>query len=130
MSIYVLKDQDNNYVSETSIYFSNDLNKIVYSYSPYLTNGFYICPTKTQTLLVLGKLQILNDKYHLGKSFRLEEIDRYETLLAEHKLNVIKVGVSSIRHVYIDIVAAKSPCKISDRCIIERSKCPCPYKIA
>lgn len=129
-SIYVLKDEQNHYVSDYSICFSKELNKVKFMYSLYLTNGFYYSQTKLQALIKLGNLQVLNEKYNLGKIFRIEKIDRKATLILEHNLGVIKVGVSSIRHVYIDIVAANPPYKISScKCNINKNCCCCcPYR--
>lgn len=132
MSIFVLKDSEGNYVHSESICYSKSLKKVVFSYSLTLTNGFYSDQNKIPALIKLGKLQVANEKYNLGKSFSVVEIDRYDTLIAEHKLYDIKVGFDPIKHEYIDVDVVIPPCTLRpvkrSRCNIGVKDCPCRYR--
>lgn len=101
-TIFVLKDNDDNYVGNYSIRFDEDAKKVIYAYSKYLCNGFFYNSTWEGAKVNLDRLQSLEDRFKLGKQFRIEEIDHYATLSEESKTGKIKVGLSSIQCEYTD----------------------------
>ena len=81
---FVLKDQDGNYVASHSINYNESTKQVSYSCSNFLTNGFYYSSSPKGAEVQLDKLNQLQARFQLeGKSFRIEEIDKTETLYKE-----------------------------------------------
>lgn len=87
--VYVLKDQEGNYVASNSISYNEDTKKVSYTYSKFLVNGFYNSSTLEIAQTELDKLLALNKRFQLaGKQFHVEEIDMVKVMYAESKLNI------------------------------------------
>jgi len=87
-AIYVLKDTDGNYVGSNSISYCKKTKKYKYSYSKFLTNGFYTY--KTKYAAEIG-LQILRDEtinIKNGRQYHVERIDKYSVLKNESKMDI------------------------------------------
>lgn len=106
---YVIKDQDNNYVTGHSIDYYEDTKQVVYAYSKFLTNGFYHDSTLDGAEERLELLQISQKRFKLNKQFHIEQIlDIRAVLQEENKSGEIKHGLSSIQRDYIDFNDSKT----------------------
>ena len=81
---FVLKDQDGNYVGTNSISYDKATKQVIYSYSEFLTNGFYYSSSQKGAEAQLDKLNQLQAQFKLsGKQFHVEQIDKNEILYRE-----------------------------------------------
>ena len=87
---FVLKDNRGNYVGSNSISQNKQAKQYVYSYSKFLTNGFYTYQTSEAAEVGLKILQDKETEINIGKEFHIEEINRYEVLKQESNINIPK----------------------------------------
>jgi len=80
---FALMDQDGNFVAGHSIDYYKDTKRVVYSYSPTLTNGFFNHPTYEYAEIQLNKLFQVNARFQLPKTFHIEEIDGLAVVKSE-----------------------------------------------
>lgn len=101
---FVLKDNRENYVSAGSIHYYEESKRLCYSYSKYITNGFFTSPTRKMAQTELDKLNQAQARFQLsGKQFHVEEIqDMDAVILEESKLPEVKVGYCPFKHKYIE----------------------------
>ena len=100
IQIFVLKDQDGNYVSANSISYDSESKQVIYSYCKTLTNGFYNCSSFDDVQTLLDKLNQSQKRFKLEKEFHIEEIPMVATYKEEDRL-----GLDSrfpFKHEYID----------------------------
>lgn len=86
--IFVLKDENENYVGSNSINFDKETNKYVYTYSEYLTNGFYTYQDKLEAEKALSLITDKGKEIKLGIKFHVDCIDTLETLTKESKMDI------------------------------------------
>lgn len=89
--IFALKDSRGNYVGSNSIYHNKVTKVYAYSYSKYLTNGFYTYQTEMSAKDGLRVLQEKELEINNGITFHIEGINRRETLIKESNKNVPKI---------------------------------------
>ena len=83
-NIFVLKDQDGNFVGSNSISYDKQTRQVIYSFSKFLTNGFYYSLSQKAAEVQLDNLNQLQAQFKLsGKQFHIEEIDKNEVLYRE-----------------------------------------------
>lgn len=87
---FVLKDGYGNYVGHNSITRDGRTNNYIYSYSPFLTNGFYTYPDKKSAFLALELLEQLATKIKIAMKFHVMEVNRMEILTKESKMKIGK----------------------------------------
>jgi hypothetical protein len=87
---FVLKDNEGNFVGKNSIYCNREFTKCIYSYSEFLTNGFYTYQRESDAKEYLKSLQTMALKIKIGIEFHIEEINRIEVLMLESKKNIPK----------------------------------------
>lgn len=86
--IFVLKDNDDNYVGSNSISYDTRNKRYIYSYSKFYTNGFYTYSNESDAMKGLEFLQLKSINIKIGIKFHVEEINRYETLKRESKMDI------------------------------------------
>ena len=82
---FVLKDERNNYVGSNSISYDKETKQFFYSYSEWLTNGFYTYPTESSAKEVLKKLQEIATKNKISIYFHVEKINKLKISTEENK---------------------------------------------
>lgn len=87
---FVLKDSDGKYVGSNSVSYDKETNRYVYSYSEFLTNGFYTYKNEKDALGGLKKIQEMGIKIKIGKEFRMEWINDREVVIKESKMDIPK----------------------------------------
>jgi len=85
---FVLKDERNNYVGSNSILYDKPTKQFFYSYSEWLTNGFYTYPTESSAKQALKSLQEIATKNRISIYFHVEKINKLKILIEENKMNV------------------------------------------
>lgn len=88
--IFALKDNDGKFVGENSIFCNKEQTKCIYSYSEFLTNGFYTYRRESDAKKSLETLQSMALKIKIGIDFHIEKINRIEVLMLESKGNIPK----------------------------------------
>ena len=88
--VFVLKDQDDNYIGVNSIGYYPETKKVIYSYSKTLVNGFYSYSDFSDAQIQLDKLNSANTRFKLPKTFHIKEVDMKEIALVESKIGIIK----------------------------------------
>lgn len=87
--VYVLKDQENNYVGNNSISYDKPTKKYFYSCSESLLNSRYnTYSTELKAQEELDKLSKLATKIKFTMKFHIEKIDYMGVLLKESKMHV------------------------------------------
>jgi len=86
--IFVLKDNKGNYIGSNSISYDRESKQYIYSYSKYLTNGFYTYQCESDALNELDILQEKAIKIKIGTKFHVERINRFDVLSNESKMDI------------------------------------------
>ena len=109
--IYVIKDQEGNLISSNFAFTLTDegwlyccFTGITTGFSCYVANEKGLKTVKNE----LKILQNIDDKYGFGKEFHIELID----------CNLIKMGKSIIREIFMNTYKNKCKNKIQNNCII------------
>jgi len=94
---FVLKDERNNYVGSNSILYDKETKKFLYSYSEWLTNGFYTYPTEANAREALKTLQGIATKNKISIYFHVEKINKLKISIEENKLPVPRDPFTTVR---------------------------------
>lgn len=97
-SAYVLKDTQGIYVGSNSISYDKESKNFLYSFSQYLTNGFYTYPTMLSANKDLEKLKDIANKIGFEMGFYIEKINPITIIKQESKI----IGVKQIIHRVIE----------------------------
>jgi len=94
---FVLKDERNNYVGSNSILYDKPTKQFFYSYSEWLTNGFYTYPTESSAREALKILQGIATKNKISIYFHVEKINKLKISIEENKLPVPRDPFTTVR---------------------------------
>lgn len=87
---FILRDEAGNFISGDSIYYDKETKKYFYSYSEFLTNGFYTYPTQQKAERELQNLREMAKQAKFKQKFRVEKIDMPKIIKEEGKLDIPK----------------------------------------
>jgi len=86
--IYVLKDEEDNYVGVNSISYDKLTRENIYSFSDRLVNGYYTYTNKSDAINELELLQQKGQKINFGITFHIEKINMLEIIKNESNLGI------------------------------------------
>lgn len=85
---YVLRDSRGMFAGGNSISYDKNSGKFIYSFSKYLTNGFYTYPTKKVAYEDLVKLKKIAKEINFNIDFSIEQIDFINIIMYESKFKI------------------------------------------